>query len=705
LGLLVVVWSTGRASAQDESTEATKALWAAISAFDDVEVPRTTLLAHCKDVAKRFPDHEYGKRAKAMAVILEKMVAEDEEFARKAAQAKPGAVLPLEQHIANLIFHLRDQHGRQWSSPGSCDIFGGPGYYFDEHAAKGTTPAHQLVAVGYDAVPQLIAALDDDRFCRSVECGRFHFFSHYVLRIGDCAGAILERIAGVSFGAGSNHQYGSVVKVKKEVAAWWQEFQKKGEKQQLSDATMAGTVSYHQLERLVRKYPDAAFEAIAKGLPATKIDWMRSNLIITLCALDAKRAVPVLREELRGPFLLTRVQAARQLLRQGDETGLAALLEEWAKFDPGAEQDPFGRDGFEQLIDVLARSGRKKAVDAVAKQWKRFSVWNRHTIVTALGNVEKDLNGKALAGEVVEAIGNVLFAALKDREELLGLLTGRNNREQQDPRICDYAAEALAKLCNQPDLFDFFGTLTQRNRQLYEVKNAWLVLHGKPIVAVPAAPRVSPLPASKMGPLVKAMLAQQNASGRAASTAAIEKLGLPALAEVRKALRDCDDRHPTYANLAALATRLACVVQEVVVVEFSVPLTKEVQARLDALVGKSLTAAALHDLLAGVYGAGHKTYGGIRLLVHRDEPEGLRIEVFLLEPAPLPQGKGQVVLYPFRVIVEGDSEFSLGASAATFAVGNPFPALSETDFRELQHALTAAPEKSFRIHIGWYIAP
>src|SRR5438552_1407283 len=158
----------------NENREAGKAFWTAILAFDDLSVTRRELLWMCKHVAKELPDHEYGVRAKAMTAILEKMVAEDEEFARRAAKADPTAQPTLQDGVAELIFHLRDQHGRQLTQPGLCNIFGDVEELLlmnGEDGSNGPTPAHQLVAIGYDAVPQLIAALDDDCFCRSVQRG------------------------------------------------------------------------------------------------------------------------------------------------------------------------------------------------------------------------------------------------------------------------------------------------------------------------------------------------------------------------------------------------------------------------------------------------------------------------------------------------------------------------------------------------------
>ena len=63
-----------------QDRDAYKALSTAIAAFDDLSVTRRELLWMCKYVIKDFPDHEHAKGARQMVVILEKMVAEDDEF-------------------------------------------------------------------------------------------------------------------------------------------------------------------------------------------------------------------------------------------------------------------------------------------------------------------------------------------------------------------------------------------------------------------------------------------------------------------------------------------------------------------------------------------------------------------------------------------------------------------------------------------------
>src|SRR5262249_32673969 len=154
----------------------------------------------------------------------------------------------------DLIFHLREQNGRQWSQPGSCDIFlvvGAGGQMV------GDSPAHQLVDIGYNAVPQLIEALEDKRLTRSVGFHRDFYFSHHVLRVGDCSLAVLERIACRSFWEGKYTNAamikdGEEKETRKRVQAWWDEFQRKGEKRMLVEGTEAGDWnSIRQADRLV----------------------------------------------------------------------------------------------------------------------------------------------------------------------------------------------------------------------------------------------------------------------------------------------------------------------------------------------------------------------------------------------------------------------------------------------------------------------
>lgn len=252
-------------------------MWDFVGAFGDSSVSRKELLVRIEDIVTKYPEGKptkdvkedpFGYRvgqhatmARHYAGVLRRMVREDEAHDRKLAKRE--TEMTKEERAAELIFQLRDQNGHQFSQPGSCDIFR------DGRGEK--SPAHQLVAMGYDAVPQLIEILEDDRLTRSVGYHRDFYFSHHVLRVGDCAEKILERIAGRSFWDGRTTNSamlkdGEVRETKKKIAAWWKEFQEKGEKQMLIDGVRCGDYdSPKQAERLVKKYRDSAVSANAAG--------------------------------------------------------------------------------------------------------------------------------------------------------------------------------------------------------------------------------------------------------------------------------------------------------------------------------------------------------------------------------------------------------------------------------------------------------
>lgn len=248
---------------------------------------RTELLKAFQRVIDHFPRSKEIDRAKKSAAILKQMIAEDSKHPRLKQQLDQ---LPLEQRINELIWQLRDQNGYQFFQPGSCDIFWTrdpgmtlgivPSYIPIKQA--GTSPAHQLLAIGYPAVPALIEALEDQRFSRSVGYSRYSYFNHTVLSVGDCALQILNRIAGYPIysptymlGDASSEDY--KLARQEAVEKWWGEFQQKGKKQMLIDAIAAGTNIPGSLIRELKVVAPASVEnAITTGLTNAHSDWLRN---------------------------------------------------------------------------------------------------------------------------------------------------------------------------------------------------------------------------------------------------------------------------------------------------------------------------------------------------------------------------------------------------------------------------------------------
>src|SRR5262249_9412916 len=156
-----------------------------------------------------------------------------------------------------------------------------------------------------------IEALDDERFTRSIEFGRNFIFSHHVLQVGDCALAILDRIAARHFKGTGRMYHSKPGENKKVVMAWWREFSEKGERMMVIEGTTAG--AYHsprQPRRLLERHPDAALYALTKGIRNCKEDWIRSNLLYIAEDLKGDIVLPLFRAELKGPTLASRLAAA-----------------------------------------------------------------------------------------------------------------------------------------------------------------------------------------------------------------------------------------------------------------------------------------------------------------------------------------------------------------------------------------------------------
>jgi hypothetical protein len=444
-------------------------MWQAVEAFGDPAVSRRELLARFDLIVKHFPRNLHWNRAKEAAELLKKMVEEDEAHARNTVKATKE--ITKEERIAQLIFRLRDQNGHQFMQPGHCDVFA-QGHLGFEGGEK--SPAQQLVDIGYDAVPQLIAVLEDDRFTRSVGFQRDFYFSHFVLRVGDCAEAVLERIAGRSFWeprstSAAMLKDGQANIVKAKVQEWWQEFQEKGEKQMLIDGVRAGDYdSPKQAKRLAKKYPDSAVPAIRQGVKSASQDWVAKSLVENATELKGEPATAFLREQLHGSYLLCRVAAARGLLERSRDEAIDAMIAEW---------NNAGKvENHEDLINFLLWCGKAEAVKALAKDLHNQSIDIRLRVIEAVYSPPWwwEKQQKSLGQEVEQAIDEVLIEELDDCREQTRMTGIWGGKEVSDPRLCDLSGHVLAQRWKQPSWFDLSASQKTRDRQRVELKSIWL---------------------------------------------------------------------------------------------------------------------------------------------------------------------------------------------------------------------------------------
>lgn len=187
--------------------------------YDDIArppVPREELLRRLRLVVRKFDGARDSSHAAELARQLRLMTREDRRH--RPVDTVTWNASSREEKVEELIYLLRDQNGRQRFWPGECDIFA--------TGMIGTdSPAHRLAEMGGDAVPALLEILDDRRLTRSIGFHRpYNFERHYVLRYGDCAIMILERIAGRRFRDHSEPyptRSDAVAPVRRAIESWW----------------------------------------------------------------------------------------------------------------------------------------------------------------------------------------------------------------------------------------------------------------------------------------------------------------------------------------------------------------------------------------------------------------------------------------------------------------------------------------------------
>ena len=465
-------------------------MWRAVVDFDDLSVSRQQLLKEFQDFTKRYPHSEYLERAEQTAAKLDRMISEDQAHV-KSAPANLASV-PVEEQVRELIFRLRDQHGEQSGQPGWCDIF-------DDWRGVANSPAHQLVRIGYPAVPQLIAALEDPTFTRSVGYWRDYTFSHDVLTVGDCAVAILGRITGKYFyvsshSAGFMSTDGKVAETHQRAVDWWAEFQKKGERQMLVEDVEAGDENaITEASRLVEHYPDVAPAALVKGIRATMNATVgagltedmrvrrganiRKALIEIFQKCDSNAARTYLQKELHEGNDGSRVSAAEVLVQSNRDDVIKAMIQEWQNSpDYKVEQD----QGWTECARFLASVDSPQTIYALGQNFQARPFNTRKAIVynigeggTPYGEI-RPISERSLSASAIE---DFLVQRLDDTEQQSGDSGPHVVRlyRERDARVCDLAGYYLNKLWPSRYHFDYsyLSSLKISDQERIECQNAW----------------------------------------------------------------------------------------------------------------------------------------------------------------------------------------------------------------------------------------
>lgn len=397
--------------------------------------------------------------------VLGVMVQEDAEHRHPAA----GTSLSPEDKIRDLIYHLRDQHGGAMTNKSACEFYGPPG--------------EELASIGLAAVPALIEALQDPRLTRMVEDlgygGR-----GTVIRVGDAAIQVLERIAGRQFL--QRHLptrgillEGELLALRRDVEAWWGETVRLGDEVVLGAAVRSGDDrAAESAERLLVRAPAHALDAIMAGAQAAKTGWTRAALVRLVRRCDSEAVIPFLIAELSGPYLSSRVAAAAELQERGRAEALPAMMREWEALPPTLTCSICVFE-VDELADLLLSHADAAMLARIEEGFAARPLGARGALIDHLGS-------RVTFSKAVDRFEKLLAIALCDREHLQGIHRSRKGPSSVEPRICDLAAESLAAAFPQLYRFSAEAVEVERDRDILEMRNVWLRRAAQPTVAAVA---------------------------------------------------------------------------------------------------------------------------------------------------------------------------------------------------------------------------
>ena len=415
----------------------------------DLSLTRPQILAKVRTFLDAFPETQFSQTAATLEDDLIKMVAQD------AKHQSPENITRLaeDQQIDEWLFQLRNQNAIQTIGPTEWDIF-----WKDKeitHAdivqvaisIRTASPAMELVKIGNAAVPKLIERIGDSMPTRSSPYRRTFIFNEKPLTVGDCAEMILSRIAGQRFGDGQSSDL-----ARQQAEAWWNEISNKGEEQYLVErVSYGGQMAVDSSSALATKFPDVAFDCIAKAIAQSKDTGSQSKLLNVIGQLPATgKTDEYLRHQLKNARELeTRLVAARLIMRNDRNTAINAMIQE---FHEMITNDAGGHWDSEELalIAFLSSSDSVPAIQKLRESYDSRRPSMRTAIILSL------LHGPSKSGldqPISTEIEAILVHGLSDTFQRVGYSYASDDGVFKNPRNCELAGYVLRTI--MPDEYKF----------------------------------------------------------------------------------------------------------------------------------------------------------------------------------------------------------------------------------------------------------
>ncbi len=434
----------------------------------DMKVTRPQILAMVQKYLNAFQDSQYSRTVAVLEDDLLEMIAQD----ARHETVENISSLPVDKQIAEWIFLLRDLNVPQSIAPGVWDIFWKDSLPHDGVAKEASfdrtqDPVMHLVKVGNNAVPMLIERIGDSMPMRSTPFQRGLHFSDNFFTVGQCAEIILSKIAGQRFGDGQSSDL-----ARQQAKAWWEEISMKGEEKYLIERVECGGNEAVESSRLlVAKFPEVAFDCIAKVIDRSKDSGVQTKLleIVGQMPFNVKTAAYVFHQLKNARELETRLMAARLILPRNRDAAINAMIHELHEM---VTNDVGGHWPSEEqsLIVFLSNSESVQAIQSLKKAYDSRNAPERTSIVLAFLN--KSLNAEVdlqLSAQIEE----LLVHALSDKERRLGYTLLRKGVVFENPLNCELAGCVLQNLFPSEYKFDFPLPVAKVEEQRTNAINHW----------------------------------------------------------------------------------------------------------------------------------------------------------------------------------------------------------------------------------------
>ncbi len=494
----------------------------------------------------------------------------------------------------------------------------------------GPTPAASpdaldlLLELGYDAVPALQEALDDERPTRA--WAEFWGFTRGWVRhdprlveVRDLARFAFHSLTGRDFeapGAVGRTPWPQVVRA---IDAWCDVWAERGERGVLEAGVLArDEVSGRDARLLMERYPEAALSTLRRALIGARPE-VEGALLEALTPLASPESRQLLRERLRsGPFA-ARLAAARALFAQGEPEGLRLLLDDWPRlagaeapvwtFHDGLPGAPADRVDLGAFVEVLLELDPSTALDRLRATLGAASNEARGVI---LSQVPRALGYGAGGQPPPPGAPPVPAPVARAAEALVVALvlpppspTGGIADVLDLPRLGEDAAKTAAWLwptryawdANRPDGAPPLPARTRLLRR-FSIVNAWRATQGLNALPAPAFPDVPTVPPERAQARLEAWLAAPPGEGalpQADPEVLAEGLGmLPALRALRDRLPADDARRRACERLIG---RIALLLRVVTWMPGSQPPSAGLADFLERSRGRPVDGRWIVDLL------------------------------------------------------------------------------------------------------------